>query len=106
MRRYQKQLRWCAGIYVVGCFFRAVWPRIDVERICFFDSPISVTLVGRSLATVAELCFAWQIGLVLKRLAHDLATPAIQRIAPSPDWAVRIVSAVGHVAFPAIFVAQ
>ncbi|EOD07129.1 hypothetical protein EMIHUDRAFT_96978 [Emiliania huxleyi CCMP1516] len=46
-RRYQAELRWCALLYVAGCGIRAVWPRIDVERVCFFDSPLSVTLVGR-----------------------------------------------------------
>jgi hypothetical protein len=62
--QYQYKLRVCAAVYVMACFVRAVWPRIDVERICFFDSILSVTFVGRSLATVAEMCLAWQLALV------------------------------------------
>jgi hypothetical protein len=79
-REYQRQHRWCAFFYVVGCAVRAIWPRIDVERVCFFDSPLSVTLVGRSLATVAELCFAHQLSLVLSRLGADLDAPDMRKL--------------------------
>src|SRR5215470_17139876 len=47
----------CAG-YVFGCAFRSLLPRADVQRICLFDTWLSSVLVGRSVATVAELCFA------------------------------------------------
>jgi len=78
-RRYQAQLRWCALVYVLGCSIRSVWPRIDVERVCFFDSPLSVTLIGRTVATAAEVCFARQIGLVFHRLGSDLAEPQLMQ---------------------------
>src|SRR6516162_7817386 len=45
----------CAG-YVFGCAFRSFLPRADVQRICLFDTWLSSVVVGRSVATVAELC--------------------------------------------------
>jgi hypothetical protein len=54
----------CAA-YVIGCAFRAVLPRADVQRICLFDTWYSSVLVGRSVATVAELCFAAQWAIVI-----------------------------------------
>jgi hypothetical protein len=57
----------CAG-YVFGCAFRSVLPRADVQRICLFDTWLSSVVIGRSVATVAELCFAAQWAIVLHRL--------------------------------------
>jgi hypothetical protein len=61
------QLLLCAG-YVFGCAFRSFLPRADVQRICLFDTWLSNVLVGRSVATLAELCFAAQWAIVLQRL--------------------------------------
>src|ERR1700689_497621 len=58
----------CA-VYVLGCAFRSVLPRADVQRICLFDTWLSSVMVGRSVATVAELCFAAQWAMVLRALA-------------------------------------
>jgi hypothetical protein len=57
----------CAG-YVFGCAFRSLLPRADVQRICLFDTWLSSVMVGRSVATVAELCFAAQWALMLHQL--------------------------------------
>jgi|SRR6185437_574021 len=57
----------CAG-YVFGCAFRSVLPRADVQRICLFDTFLSSVVVGRSVATVAELCFAAQWAVMLQQL--------------------------------------
>ena len=63
------ELLLCAG-YVFGCAFRSFLPRADVQRICLFDTWLSSVLVGRSVATVAELCFAAQWVLVLQQLGE------------------------------------
>jgi hypothetical protein len=57
----------CAA-YVFGCAFRSFLPRADVQRICLFDTWLSSVLVGRSVATLAEICFAAQWVIVLQRL--------------------------------------
>jgi hypothetical protein len=63
-----------SAVYVFGCAFRSILPRADVERICLFDSWLSSVLIGRSVATLAELCFALQWVIVLRelgRIAHS-----------------------------------
>ncbi len=57
----------CAA-YVFGCAFRSFLPRADVQRICLFDTWLSSVVVGRSVATVAEICFAAQWALILHQL--------------------------------------
>jgi hypothetical protein len=54
----------CAA-YVFGCAFRSLLPRADVQRICLFDTWLSSVMVGRSVATVAEICFAVQWAIIL-----------------------------------------
>src|SRR4051812_17381927 len=57
-----------SAAYVFGCAFRSFLPRADVQRICLFDTWLSSVAVGRSVATVAELCFAAQWALILYQL--------------------------------------
>ena len=54
--------------YVFGCAFRSLLPRADIQRICLFDTWLSSVLVGRSVATVAEICFAMQWAMILRQL--------------------------------------
>jgi hypothetical protein len=57
-----------SAAYVSGCAFRSFLPRADVERICLFDTWLSSVTLGRSVATVAELCFAAQWAIILRQL--------------------------------------
>jgi hypothetical protein len=70
----------CA-IYVFGCAFRSVLPRADVQRICLFDTWLSSVLIGRSVATLAELCFALQWAIVLRELAKITHSDTAKNIA-------------------------
>ena len=70
----------CAA-YVFGCAFRSVLPRADVQRISLFDTWLSSVLVGRSVATIAELCFVLQWALVLHQLAHMAKADTARNIA-------------------------
>ena len=63
----QSMLLLCAA-YVFGCAFRSFLPRADVQRICLFDTWLSSVVVGRSVATVAEICFAAQWAMILHQL--------------------------------------
>src|SRR5262245_23401189 len=57
----------CAA-YVFGCAFRSFLPRADVQRICLFDTWLSSVMVGRTVATVAELGFVAQWAIILHKL--------------------------------------
>jgi hypothetical protein len=70
----------CAG-YVFGCAFRSVLPRADVQRICLFDTWLSSVFVGRSVATVAELCFAIQWVIVLRQLGGAAGAETVLTLA-------------------------
>ena len=63
----------CA-IYVFGCAFRSFLPRADVQRICLFDTWLSSVVVGRSVATAAEVCFAAQWAIILHQLGTMTGT--------------------------------
>ena len=75
----------CAA-YVFGCAFRSILPRADVQRIVLFDTWLSSVLVGRSVATIAEICFVIQWAIVLRYLARvtqsDFARGVSRTIVP------------------------
>ena len=53
---YVAQQLLLSGIFAAACAFRSILPRVDLERQCLWNSPLSSIFVGRSVATVAELC--------------------------------------------------
>ena len=61
-----KLMLWLCAAYVFGCAFRSFIPRADVQRIVLFDHWISSVMVGRSVATIAEVCFVIQWALALR----------------------------------------
>ena len=69
----------CAA-YVFGCAFRSVLPRADVQRIALFDTWLSSIAVGRSVATVAEICFVIQWAIVLRLLGDMVRSDAVRNI--------------------------
>ncbi|MFY9838670.1 MAG: hypothetical protein WAK55_19785 [Xanthobacteraceae bacterium] len=72
-----------SAVYVFGCAFRSILPRADVQRICLFNTWLSSVLLGRSIATAAELCFAIQWAIViyeLGRIAHSDTAKNISRL--------------------------
>jgi hypothetical protein len=70
-----------AAIYVFGCAFRSVLPRADVQRICLFDTWLSSVMVGRTVATFAELAFAAQWAIVLRELGKISRSDTTKNIA-------------------------
>jgi hypothetical protein len=66
---YQSKQLLLSGFFVAACAFRSILPRVDLERMCLWDSPLSSVFVGRTVATIAELCFAWQCALLLFKLS-------------------------------------
>jgi hypothetical protein len=102
------QLLLSAG-YVLGCAYRSALPVFDVQRICLFDSWLSSVIVGRSVATVAELCFVTQWALLMREIAQvtqsrpgrlaALAVLPLILLAETCSWySVLTTSNIGHVA--------
>jgi len=63
-----------------------------LERRCLWDSPFSSVFLGRSVATIAELCFEWKCALLLFKL--------------SGSTGVSIIGTIGLTVLPIIFVAE
>ena len=107
------QLYLSAG-YVFGCAFRSALPVYDVQRLCLFDTWLSSVIVGRSVATFAELCFVAQWALLLRgisratgsavgRMTSAAIVPLIA-IAETCSWySVLTTSNLGHVAEESIW---
>jgi hypothetical protein len=98
-----------SAVYVFGCAFRSVLPVYDIPRLCLFDIWLSSVAVGRSVATVAELCFVSQWALVLNATAKTtgsavartvslLLVPLIATAEVCSWYAVLTTSNLGHVA--------
>jgi hypothetical protein len=107
LRSRRLQLILSAG-YVLGCAYRSVLPVFDVPRVALVDSMLSTAFVGRSVATVAELCFIAQWALLLRdcsqasggllgRVASRTVIPLIL-VAEICSWySVLTTSNLGHV---------
>lgn len=102
------QLMLSAG-YVFGCAFRSALPVYDVPRICLFDTWLSSVIVGRSVATFAELCFVAQWALMLREISRatgssfgktaSMTMVPLIAIAEACSWySVLTTSNLGHVA--------
>lgn len=101
------QLLLAAG-YVFGCAFRSIFPVYDVPRINMVDSWLASVMVGRSVATVAELCFVAQWAIMLRELSQatgsvigrtlSLSAVPLIAIAEMCSWySVLTTSNLGHV---------
>ena len=70
-----------SAVYVFGCAFRSLLPRAHVERIGLFNTWLSSVLIGRSVATLAELCFAVQWVIILRELGRVAHSDTVKNIA-------------------------
>lgn len=75
-----------SGVYVLVCAYRSVFPRVDLERLVLVDSRLSSIFLGRTAATVAEICFGIQLGLLVHALGAQAGLPWVQCAA----WAVPV----------------
>src|SRR5262245_18741089 len=64
-----------SAVYVGVCGFRSLFPRVDLERICVWDTWLSTIVIGRTAATIAELCFALQCALFVQRISDVTGMP-------------------------------
>ena len=72
--RFRKRQLWLSAVFVLGCGVRSLIPRADVQRFGLIDSWLSSALIGRSVATAAELCFAAQWALLLHAAARGVGS--------------------------------
>jgi hypothetical protein len=91
--RFQRWQLLLSAVFVLGCGFRSLFPRADVQRIGLVDSWLSSVLVGRSVATAAELCFMAQWALLL----HSAATNTGSRFGVIVSWLLVPLIAVAEV---------
>ena len=63
--RHEKRQKVLSFLFILSNTVRSIFPRIDVERICYFDHFLSTTIVGRSFATVGEISLSFQIAFGL-----------------------------------------
>jgi hypothetical protein len=82
--RFQRWQLLLSAVFVLGCGFRSLFPRADVQRIGLVDTWLSSVLVGRSVATAAELCFMAQWALLLHAAARDVGS----RFGVAVSWLV------------------
>lgn len=69
---YRTRMRRLGLCLVFGCAFRGSFPRCTVERICFFDSWVNFSLVGRSVAAVSELTYVAELAYGISNVGHEL----------------------------------
>jgi hypothetical protein len=68
----RRRLLWLAAAFTFVCAFRSFLPRADVQRICLVDSWFSTVLVGRFVATIAELSLMAQVALMVRSVSTEL----------------------------------
>ncbi|MGQ3002444.1 MAG: hypothetical protein ACT6UH_22065 [Hydrogenophaga sp.] len=81
-----------SGVYVLVCAYRSVFPRVDLERLVVVDTRLSNIFLGRAAATVAEICFAIQLGLLIHQLGVQAGLPWVQ----SAAWVVPVFMVVAQ----------
>lgn len=97
-----------SAVYVLGCGYRSAFPVFDVPRLAMVDSWLSSVIVGRSVATLAELAFAAQWALLLRGVGQVTGSQLAVRVsrcivplivlAEMCSWyAVLTTSNLGHV---------
>jgi hypothetical protein len=77
--RIEMMVLLCAA-YVFGCAFRSILPRADVQRIALFDTWLSSVMVGRTVATIAEVCFVIQWAIVLRQLGRWVKSDTVNNV--------------------------
>ena len=82
-----------SGVYVFVCAYRSFFPRIDLERLVVVDSRFSSIFLGRTAATIAEICFGLQLGLLVHQLGAHAGLPIVQYAA----WAIPIFMSIAQV---------
>lgn len=79
--KWRHTLLWLSGVYVIGCAFRSFLPRIDLERVCLAETWMSSMLVGRTVATIAEIAIIVQCSILLREAGKEAGDQFSARVA-------------------------
>lgn len=108
LHRFQRAQLLLSAVYVGGCAWRSALPVFDVPRLVLVDSWWSSVVVGRTVATLAELAFAAQWALLLRsasqatgcrggRVLSRLLLPMIATAEVFSWYSVLTTANIGHV---------
>ena len=67
-------MKWLCVPYVTMIIWRSFWPSSYTDRLVYWDVWMSAPFVGRTLATIGEVCWASQVGLAMLRANEELNT--------------------------------
>jgi len=84
LKRYWRWQALMSGVFVLVCAFRSYVLRSDVTRHCLIDSWVASVVVGRTAATIAEICFVVQWAMLLSMMARLSGVNLAKRLA----WAL------------------
>jgi hypothetical protein len=88
------------AIYVLVCAIRSLWPRLDTKCTCVFNNKISSPLVGRSLATIAEMAFIILIVMITNTILN-----IVQKSIGNTHF-IETLKILNLMIIPTIFIAQ
>ena len=74
--KHERRQKIFSFLFILSNTVRSIFPRIDVERICYYDSFVSTTIVGRSFATIGEISLSLQIACSLFLMTQQLGVPS------------------------------
>ncbi len=97
MTPFQRKITVLSIVYTVVCAVRALFPKKDLARTCFFDHKLSYPTFGRTIATIAELSYIKLLVLILSEVIKD-----IEVLKPIHSFIPYIIEFI----FPIIVIAQ
>jgi hypothetical protein len=65
---FQHKLAILVFIYIYVCAYRSIWPRIEGPNICLNKNSMSLPILGRTSATIAEISFGLLFVLITNKL--------------------------------------
>lgn len=75
----QRQLM-LSGLFVAGCAYRSFYPNVYIKRFTLSQAITSSIVVGRSIATVAEIAFALQLQVALQFWGDRAGLPGVGQL--------------------------
>ena len=63
-----------AVIFTCVCGYRSILPRVDVPKLCWFNTPLNWIFYGRLAACFAELAWTYQFCALLRTVGKSLRT--------------------------------